>query len=479
MPTDKPLKRSWGQAFAVYLERPVLSMLFLGFSAGLPFYLVYQTLSAWLRSAHIDRSTISMFGWVGLMYTFKWLWAPIVDRVGLPVLDKLLGRRRGWIAVAQVGIAISVFCMSRIDPAQNVTAMALFAVVTAFFAATQDISVDAWRIESTRPDRTGEMASAYQIGYRIALLVASAGALHIAHTSTWHVSYTSMALLAAAGLVTTILVHEPQRLAAQSSVEREQRVLDWMEKRAHWPLWLARAGGWFFGAVIGPVADFFGRYGFALGLLIFAFICSYRLTDFASGIMANPFYIDLGYSLDEIAAAAKLFGLVGSVVGVFLGGLLVHRLGPVKSLLAGSLLVMCSNAVYAFFATYSCDLPMACAQTGNWNFLPSHFLARAYPDYIGLAGIVTLDNIALGVHGTAMIAFLSSLTSANYTATQYAVLSSLYALPGKLLMGSSGFVVNHLGYGDFYLYTATLSIPGLLLLIWISRRHNAIVAARN
>jgi PAT family beta-lactamase induction signal transducer AmpG len=207
MPAEKPLKRSWSEVFAVYLERPVLSMLFLGFSAGLPFYLVYQTLSAWLRSEHINRSTIAMFGWVGLMYTFKWLWAPVVDRVGVPVLDRLLGRRRGWIAVTQVGIAVSVFCMSRIDPAQNVTGMAMLAVVTAFFAATQDISVDAWRIESTRPDRTGEMASAYQIGYRIALLVASAGALHIAHVSTWDVSYSTMALLAASGMLNTKLVH--------------------------------------------------------------------------------------------------------------------------------------------------------------------------------------------------------------------------------------------------------------------------------
>ena len=230
--------------------------------------------------------------------------------------------------------------------------------------------------------------------------------------------------------------------------------------------------------MVGPVADFFGRYGLALGLLIFAFICSYRLTDFASGIMANPFYIDLGLRLDEIAAVGEIFGLVGTIDrriprrhAWFAGS--GHQVTD-----AGSLLVICSNAVYCLFATYGCNVPRWRANR-RVRFLPSHLLSRAYPTYQGLAGIVTVDNIALGVHGTAMIAFLSSLTSAKYTATQYAVLSSLYALPGKVLMGTSGFVVNALGYGDFYLYTAALSIPGLLLLLWVSRRHGEIVAARN
>jgi PAT family beta-lactamase induction signal transducer AmpG len=479
MAAETPAKRSWGQAFAVYLERPVLSMLFLGFSAGLPFYLVFSTLSGWLRTAHIERATIGMLGWVGLMYTFKWMWAPIVDRVGLPVLDKLLGRRRGWIALAQSGIATCLFCMSLGDPAQSVTYLAIFAVATAFFAATQDIAVDAWRIESMPADRVGEMASAYQIGYRIALLVGQAGAFAIANDAGWRVSYGIMATLAAAGLITTALVHEPARRAAQSSLLREQHVMDWMAQRAHWPAWLVKSGAWFFGAVAGPVADFFGRYGLGLGLVIFAFICSYRLTDFAMGSMSNPFYIDLGFSLKEIAGVVKLFGLIATIVGVFVGGLVVARLGAIKSLLLGSLLVICSNIGYSIFGTFSCDLPMACAENGLLNWMNSAIEQRNYPTYIGLATIVSIDNIALGVHGTALIAFLSGLTSAKYTATQYAVLSSLYALPGKLLMGTSGFVVDALGYGDFFLYTASLSIPGLLLLIWINRRHREIVDARD
>ena len=392
MPAETAQKRSWGQALAVYTERPVFSMLFLGFSAGLPFYLVFSTLSLWLRTAHIERATIGMLGWVGLMYTFKWAWAPIVDRVGLPILDKLLGRRRGWIALAQVGIGVCLFFMSLGNPAHSVLYLALFAVGTAFFAATQDIAVDAWRIESTLPNRMGEMASAYQIGYRIALLVASAGAATIADEAGWRASYGAMAVLAAAGLITTALVREPERRAAVSSEVREQRVVQWMAQRAHWPSWLVNLGGWFFGAVVGPIADFFGRYGVALGLLIFAFICSYRLTDFAMGTMSNPFYIDLGFSLKEIAGVVKLFGLIGTIVGVFVGGLVVHRLGAIKSLLLGSLCVIVSNLGYALFGAYSCDLPMDCARNGMYNLLSSALENREYPTYYGLAAIVSISR---------------------------------------------------------------------------------------
>jgi PAT family beta-lactamase induction signal transducer AmpG len=258
---------------------------------------------------------------------------------------------------------------------------------------------------------------------------------------------------------------------------REQRAVDWVAARAHWPQWMQTAGAWIVGAVIGPIADFFGRYGLKLGLLIFAFIGVYRLTDFAMGTMTNPFYIDIGFTLTEIASVIKLFGLLSSLAGVFIGGLIVARLGRVKALLLGSLLIIVSNLNYSFFAAHGCHVPLDCAQSGLFDFVVQHISSQGPATRSGIAAIVSFDNLALGVHGTALIAFLSSLTSARYTATQYAVLSSLYALPGKLLMGTSGFVVNALGYGDFFLYTAVLSIPGLLLLLWLSRRD--ITAARN
>ena len=476
MAAETPAKGGWLQAFRIYGERPIISMLFLGFSAGLPFFLVYQTLTAWLRKEHIDRATIGMLGWVGLMYTFKWVWAPLVDRVALPVLDKLLGRRRSWILVAQVGAALSLFAISLGDPARSVTYVAFFAVATAFFAATQDIGIDAWRIESTSVDKQGAMAAAYQGGFRIALVAGQAGVFIIADNFGWHAGYLTMSLLMAASMITTLLVREPERRKDESALQREQRVIAWVTARAHWPRWMLSTGAWLVGTVIGPIIDFFSRYGIGLGLLIFAFIGVYRLTDFTMGTMTNPFYIDLGFTLTEIAAVIKIFGLLSSLVGVFIGGLVVAKFGRIGALLLGSVLIIISNLNYSLFGTYGCHLPLDCAQSGMFDFMQAHFDARGPATNAGVAALVSFDNIAIGVHGTALIAFLSSLTSARYTATQYAVLSSLYALPGKLLMGTSGFVVNALGYGDFFLYTALLSVPGLLLLLWLARRHHEIVA---
>lgn len=478
MATETPARSSWGKAFSVYGERPVVSMLFLGFSAGLPFYLVFQTLSAWLYKEHINRATIGMLAWVSLMYTFKWIWAPVLDRVSVPVLGKLLGRRRSWILVAQIGVAASVFAMSLGHPAQGVTYLAFFAVATAFFAATQDIGIDAWRIESAVADKQGAMAAAYQGGYRIALVVGQAGVFMIADKAGWHAGYMVMSMLMCASMLTTFLVREPERRFDPDAELREKRVIDWVAARAHWPPWMQKTGAWIIGAVVGPVADFFGRYGLGLGLLIFGFIGVYRLTDFTMGTMTNPFYIDLGFTLTEIAAVIKIFGLLSALVGVFIGGLVVAKFGRIGALLLGSVLIIISNLNYSLFGTYGCHVPLECAQSGMFDFMQSHFAGRGLATNSGVAAIVSFDNVALGVHGTALIAFLSSLTNTKYTATQYAVLSSLYALPGKLLMGTSGFVVNALGYGDFFLYTALLSVPGLLLLLWLSRRDIA-AAARN
>jgi PAT family beta-lactamase induction signal transducer AmpG len=477
MISEESATRGWGAALRVYAERSVISMLFLGFSAGLPFFLVFQTLSAWLRKEQIDRATIGMLAWVGLMYSFKWLWAPLVDRLPLPLIGKWLGRRRSWILLAQAGVALCLLAISVGNPAHSVTYIAAFAVATAFFAATQDIAIDAWRIESASADKQGAMAAAYQGGYRIALVVGQAGVFIIADRAGWHVGYLSMAGLMAASMITTLLVLEPAPSIDRHAEVREERVIRWVAARSHWPRWMQDAGGFLVGAVVGPIADFFGRYGLGLGVMIFAFIGVYRLTDFTMGTMTNPFYIDLGFTLTEIAAVIKIFGLLSSLFGVFVGGLVVARFGRVGALLTGSVLVIISNLNYSLLGTHGCHIPLECAQSGMFDFMQGHFGARGPATEAGVALVVSFDNIALGVHGTALIAFLSSLTSSRYTATQYAVLSSLYALPGKLLMGTSGFMVNALGYGDFFLYTALLSIPGLLLLLWLSRRD--IDAARD
>jgi PAT family beta-lactamase induction signal transducer AmpG len=441
-------KHPWLEALLVYRQRPVLSMLFLGYSAGLPFYLVFQTLSAWLRQEGIERSTIGMLSWVGLAYSFKFLWAPIVDRAPLPFLTRWLGRRRSWLLVAQIGILICILNMSWSQPSAGMVSLAVWALLLAFSAATQDIAVDAWRIESASVEFQGAMAAAYQVGFRGALITASAGAFTIAENTSWHVSYATMAGLAFIGIVTTFLVREPKPLVDRSKIgDSEERVIAWLNRNSHLSPRVRAAGAWFIGAVVCPLTDFFSRYGVAFGLVIFGFICTYRLTEFTMGPMANPFYIDHGYTLKEIAKIVKVYGLAMSMVGVVAAGVLIARIGLVRSLIVGSVLMIVSNLGFAALATTSSA------------------------DLVSLGVINGIDNLAQAVHGTALIAFLSSLTSPKYTATQYALFSSLYSMPAKLFFeGTSGFVVEAVGYPVFFSYTACLSLPALLLLWFIVRR---------
>ena len=440
----------WVAALAAYRRRNALSMLFLGFSSGLPFLLVFSTLSAWLRQAGIQRSTIGMLAWVGFAYSFKFIWSPVVDRLELPILHRLLGRRRSWMLLAQVCIAIGLLRLAAAHPAPgNVGAIALAALFLAFSSATQDIAMDAWRIESAPIELQGPMVGAYSVGYRIAMIAGGAGALAVAADLGWHAGYGAMAALASVGIVTTLLIEEPKAVATRTEQMREAHVVAWLERRAHWPRSLRGVGAWFIGAIVCPLTDFFGRFGALCAVLCLAFIGLYQVTEFTMGSMANPFYIDHHYTLDQIALIGKVCGFTVGIFGVFLGGMLVARIGLARSLALGVTLAILSNLGYSLLAT-------------------THV-----PTLIGLGFANALDNLALSVQGVALITFLSALTSAKYTATQYALFSSLYALPGKFLEGTSGFVVDRIGYPEFFLYTASLSIPSLILLLWLWRRSIA------
>ncbi|HTX24763.1 MAG TPA: MFS transporter [Steroidobacteraceae bacterium] len=439
-------RRGWLQAALVYRQPRVLSMLFLGFSSGLPFYLIFQTLSAWLRQAGIERTTIGMLAWASLIYSLKFVWAPIVDRAPLPLINRWLGRRRSWMLLAQIGIVLALLNLSASHPAQSVLHVAIGALGLAFCAATQDIAVDAWRIESAPEPLQGAMAAAYQLGYRTALIAGSAGALALAQGFGWHASYSTMAALGAVGIVTTLLIREPAPDALRESLWREQRVVEWLEAKAHWPMSLRHLGAGLIGGVVCPLVDFFNRRGAATAIVVLLLIASYRLTEYAMGSMVNPFYIDHGYTLDQIAMVVKVFGLTVSLLGVLIAGATVTRLGVVQALVIGSLLIMLSNLSFAALA------------------------ATHGQTLVGLAVANSLDNLAQAMKGTALIAFLSGLTSPRYTATQYALFSSVYALSGKVLEGTSGFVVDALGYSHFFVYTASLAIPGLLLVYWLTRR---------
>jgi PAT family beta-lactamase induction signal transducer AmpG len=441
----RPGERGWLQALAVYGEPRTLAMLFLGFSSGLPFFPAFQTMTIWLRESGIPLPLIGMVAWATIPYSLKFLWAPVVDRVPLPLLTRLLGRRRAWLLIAQVGIAIGLFQLAASEPAAGMRRIVIWDLFLTFFAATQDIAMDAWRIESAPISMQGAMAAVYQIGYRVALIAGSAGALTLAQAYNWHVSYLGIALLTSVGLVTTLCVREPEASASRETAERETRAVEWLERRAHWPKFLQHAGEWFIAAVVCPFMDFFARYHGRIALGILALIAAYRLTDYAEGAMTLPFFHDHGYSNEQIALIVKIIGLTLSMLGVFIAGLLVARWGLVRSLVLGSILMMVSSSSFAVLAT-------------------THTATL-----VGLGIANGLDNLGIATQGTVLIAYLSSLTSQKYTATQYALFSSLFALAGKTVEGFSGFVSHATGYPLFFVYTASLSIPGLLLLLWLWR----------
>lgn len=445
----RPEGRGWLQALAVYRESRTLAMLFLGFSSGLPFYPAFQTMTIWLRESGIALPLIGMMAWATIPYSLKFLWAPVVDRMPLPFLTRLLGRRRSWLLLAQCCIAIGLLQLAASTPAAGMRRIVIWDLFLTFFAATQDIAMDAWRIESAPSSMQGAMAAAYQVGFRIALIAGSAGALTMAQAFNWHASYLGIALLASVGMVTTLFVREPQTPASREAAEREARTVEWLERRAHWPKPLRNAGAWFIGAVICPLVDFFARYRGPIALVIVAFIGTYRLTDYAEGGMTLPFFHDHGYSNEQIAWMVKIVGLTVSMLGVFIGGLLVAKWGLLRSLVAGSILMMCSSSGFLALAT-------------------THA-----PTLLGLGLANGLNNLALAIQGTVFIAYLSSLTSQKYTATQYALFSSLYALAGKTVEGFSGFVSHAAGYQLFFVYTASLSIPALVLLFWLWHRSSS------
>jgi MFS transporter, PAT family, beta-lactamase induction signal transducer AmpG len=438
-------RHDWQAAFATYTRPRVLAMLFLGFSAGLPFLLVFSTLSAWLAQSGVSRTDIGLLSWIGITYSIKFFWAPVVDRLPLPLLTRWLGRRRSWMLLAQLGIGCGLYGMSQADPAVSLAPIVWLALLVAFASATQDIVIDAWRIEAVTSELQGSMAATYQFGYRVALIVAGAGTLFLASDWSWTTAYLAMAACAGIGIVTTLVIAEPEQHISRDTALREARVLAYMERSAHLPQLWRTVVGWFIGAVVCPFLDFFARNGLRVGAIILLFIGLFRVTDITMGVMANPFYLDIGYTLKEIAAVAKLYGVVMSLVGVFVGGVAVFRFGAIPVLIASGILVILTNLAFALLAYVD------------------------QPGITGLMLVISADNFSAGLAGTAFIAYLSSLTNTAYTATQYALFSSLFTLPGKLMAGGSGWVVDHFGYPMFFLYTSALGIPALLLVIYLAR----------
>jgi len=435
-------ENSWRKAFSIYAQPRVLGMIFLGFSAGLPFLLVFSTLSAWLRDEGVARSVIGFFSWVGVTYSIKVFWAPVVDRLPLPLLTKLLGKRRSWMVVAQIGIAIGLIGMGFSDSQSQLQQIALYAVWVAFCSATQDIVVDAYRIEAVVPEYQGAMAATYVLGYRIALLVAGAGAFYIADYSSWQVAYFVMAATMSVGVLTTLVINEPEHKISEST-KRIERQLESVLGVAGPQTVSSKLLAWFADAVVSPFVDFFKRNGKA-GLLILALIAVYKMSDITMGVMANPFYLDLGFSKKEIADVSKIFGFFMTIAGASIGGVMVVRYGIMRPLLFGAVMVAVTNLLFAL-------------------------LAVSEPSLMLLAGVISADNLSGGIATSVFIAYLSSLTNSAYTATQYALFSSLMTLPAKLLGGFSGVVVDNFGYHSFFVYASAVGLPAIVLVVVVMR----------
>ncbi|MBK1666266.1 MFS transporter [Rhodospirillum rubrum] len=503
-----PLPTGWREAVIALGDARVARMGFLGFSAGLPLLLVFSTLSVWLREAGIDRATVTMLSWAALAYSFKFVWAPLVDRLPLPVLGRL-GRRRSWLAFAQGLVCLGLVWTAAFDPAVALPMTALGAVIIAFAAATQDVVIDAYRIEAAEPALQSLMSASYIAGYRVGMLVSGAGSLWLAalldpgtgyDPAVWATVYRTMAAVMALGLITTLVIPEPER--APQAIEADDRstadqlrfvgvivlaaaaflggfvALDaparGIAQGLHAagtgePLALALAGALrLIGALAGagvaasalialglasrehlrrtyiaPIADFFGRYG-RLALLVLALIGSYRMADVAMGAIANVFYVDMGFTKEQIATYTKFWGLWATLLGGFLGGIVALRVGVMGALFIGAVLAALSNLLFAALAGHP----------GETLWL-----------MIAIVG----DNLSAGMASAAFVAYLSALTSVRFTAMQYALFSSLMTLLPKVLAGYGGSVVDTVGYASFFIGTAALGLPVLVLVALAAR----------
>ncbi|WP_115935542.1 AmpG family muropeptide MFS transporter [Aestuariispira insulae] len=503
------VRRSWGESLRAFFHPRVITMLFLGFSAGIPILLVFSTLSVWLREAGVERAAIGFFSWAALGYGFKFVWAPIIDKMPLPLITALMGQRRSWLLLSQLSVIAALALMAMIDPVENLVGMAVAAVALGFASATQDIVIDAYRIDSADEDLQGMMSATYIAGYRIGMLVAGAGALELAGMidviegydyGAWQITYFSMAAVMVAGIITTFLIPEPNRPDGKSA--HLNSLLDYLQFLG---LFIAVAfafamtfflssdlanlvrsvlvetgmaeslAGFLIGTgrlvtavsaaallavlltkthlvpremvretYVAPFADFFDRFG-RIAMVILFLIATYRIADVVMGVMANVFYVDLGFEKQEIGRISKGFGLAMTLAGGFLGGLLIMRFGVMRILFLGGILAAGTNILFAVMAGLGNQLWM-------------------------LMVVISADNLSAGIASAAFVAYLSSLTSKSFTATQYALFSSMMLLLPKLIAGYSGVAVEALGYASFFIGTAFLGIVPLALILYLGFR---------
>ncbi len=500
-PNSSVAKKSWSESLKAYLDRRAIIMLFLGFVAGIPILLIFSSLSLWLREAGIDRSVVTMFSWAALGYAFKFIWAPLIDAIPLPILTKLLGRRRSWILVAQIMIIVAICIMASVNPANegSLVLMAVGAVLLGFSSATQDIVIDAYRIELAPPSLQAVLSAMYVTGYRIGMIVAGAGALYLADYfgsteafysyEAWRNTYWIMAAVMGVGVITTLVIHEP--ISQQVLVERktsdytrlvlvfaisvigfvlvfanmsavlpetESVLVSFLLEVVRMSLSLVSAVAVGYGLIkanlvessfarttwVEPIADFFRRYG-KKALLLLALIGLYRISDIVAGVISNVFYQDMQFTKVDIANAVKLVGVVMAIGGGFLGGVLAQKMRIMRAMMVGAILACVTNLLFILLTYHPGSLP-----------------------YMYLA--VILDNLAAGLASAVFIAFLSALTSIKFTAVQYSIFSSLMTLLPKVVGGYSGAIVDSTSYPFFFMFTFAIGIP-ILALIYLVDKH--------
>lgn len=505
--------RTWQDSVKAFKHPRVVTMLFFGIAAGLPLLMIFSSLSLWLREAGVERAAVTYFSWAALGYSFKFVWAPLMDVIPLPLLTRKLGRRRAWLLLSQLMIIVAIVLMALIDPAsQGLTMMALAAVLLGFSAATQDVVIDAYRIESAGEELQAMMSASYIAGYRIGMLIAGAGALYLASYfgsslgsysfAAWQSTYLVMALFMLTGVITTLVIDEPEVnrehstqqsardyaglfftfviavsgfiafFAASSELAEQlkQSLTHWLGN-LHLASVLVEILRFALGAMVAlllarfclgfdwvnrdllkrsyvePVQDFFRRYGWSLAWLLLALVGLYRISDIVLGVIANVFYQDMGFSKPQIATVVKTFGLFMTIVGGFLGGVLAVRFGVMRILFLGAVLSAATNLLFMLLAGMGNELWM-------------------------LYVVISADNLSAGLASAAFVAFLSSLTNISFTAVQYAIFSSLMTLLPKVLGGYSGSMVEAVGYQWFFFSTALMGLPVLLLILLAGRRFN-------
>ena len=487
--------RAWGDAVRAFAQPRNVAMLFLGFSAGVPILLIFSTLGIWLREAGVERSTVTMFSWAALGYSFKFVWAPLIDRLPVPVLTRLMGRRRGWILSAQLAIAGAIAWMALTDPSQGYDALVMMAFATVllgFSSATQDVVIDAYRIEVADPKLQGLLSATYIAGYRIGMLVAGAGSLYLADFfgtamgaydhDAWAKVYGAMAAVMGVGIATTLLIREPE--VDPDAIPDEYSTRDYLGFLALFVVAIAAfvatfwtAGGLvdgFAGAAlrfalataaafatgwallrtgitnrelvvssyVAPVREFFSRYSASVALVLLAVVGLYRISDIVIGIISNVFFVDLGYTKSEIATVVKTFGLFMTLGGGFVGGVISLRYGVMRTLMLGAILTVATNLLFVLLAWSGRDVLM-------------------------LYVVISADNLTAGIASAAFIAFLSALTNVKFTAVQYAIFSSMMTLVPKLIGGYSGTMVDSFGYVNFFILGSAMGLP-VLWLVWRS-----------